>query len=211
MTVVIAALAAGLFAAPAPHATTAPSATTDASQPLLSIAVDNGRTSVAAGDQLTYKIKVRNLASAKAKQLKITQSLPSGLTFVSADSGGKAGAAGVAWLIDLGAGQESTLTTIAKAGQTPDDLLRLATVACATAPGDTKPLVCATHSDLLPAGARVARTDAPANRGLWFLLGATLLALVAAATVFGRRRVRQLVSRLRRGTNGAVPGVTTAE
>lgn len=205
-TVAAVASAASLIVA-FPGAVAAPSPTsspTVANPPLLSIAVDDGRTSVAEGEQLTYKIKIRNLGTAEAKRLRITQSLPAGLTLVSADSGGSGDAASVAWLVDLPAGQESTLTTVATVGKTPDDLLRLATVACAATDAGAKPLVCATHSDLLPAGAAAtSKTDQPANRTLWYVLGAVALTLGLAALVLTRRRLRRLASRLRRSTTAA--------
>jgi uncharacterized repeat protein (TIGR01451 family) len=171
-----------------------PSQTVDAEQPLLSIAIDNGRTSAAAGDELTYKITIRNLGTTEAERLEISQSLPAGLTFVSADNGGTAGAGRVTWPVDLKTGQEATFTTVARLGQTPAELHRLARVACATADGAEKPLVCATHSDLLPAGA-AARTGEKATPWLRYgLAAAALVVLVLAVTVlvrWSRRRRRQ--------------------
>jgi uncharacterized repeat protein (TIGR01451 family) len=170
-------------AALSPHqAAVAPKPSAEATGPLLSIAVDNGRTAVAAGDELTYTVKVRNLGTTETKQLEISQSLPAGLTFVSADHGGAARDGRVTWSVDLKPGQESPLATVARVGETPSELLRLATVACATAKGGSKPLVCATHSDLLPAGAAAGRVhqSTPA-----------LVVLGLAAVLLIRRRRRR--------------------
>lgn len=57
--------------------------------PQLSIAVDNGRTTAAAGDKLTYTIAVHNLGTADIADLHVSQSMPTGLKFTSADSAGK--------------------------------------------------------------------------------------------------------------------------
>ncbi|MEV4628319.1 hypothetical protein AB0J90_18810 [Micromonospora sp. NPDC049523] len=180
----------------APRTGVAPTPTVDAVQPLLSIAIDNGRTSAAAGDELTYKITIRNLGTTEAKGIEISQSLPTGLTFTSADNGGTAHAGRVVWPTDLKTGQEATFTTVARVGQTPDELLRLATVACAATDGAEKPLVCATHSDLLPAGAAAIRTTEGKAIAPWIRYGAAAAALAVlalVATVVVRRRRRRLL------------------
>ncbi|MBF9131693.1 DUF11 domain-containing protein [Plantactinospora sp. S1510] len=172
-----------------------PSATPDPKQPLLSIAVDNGRTAVAAGDELTYKVRVRNLGTTETRALQISQSLPAGLTLVSADRDGTARAGSVTWSVNLKAGKESTLTTVARVGQTSDEVLRLATVACATVKGGAKPLVCATHSDLLPAGAAVTRVDRSGSGRIRYGIAAGAVAVVgglaAIVTIARRRRQRR--------------------
>ncbi|MFJ6197287.1 hypothetical protein [Micromonospora sp. NPDC092111] len=172
-----------------------PSASVDAKQPLLSIGVDNGRTEVTVGDQLTYQTKIRNVGATDAKQLEISQSLPVGLRLVTAKDHGKATDGSVTWRIDLKAGQESTLTTVAEVTETPDELLRLATVACATAKGGEKPLVCATHSDLLPAGAAAARVAQPTTNRIWYGLAGGIAALVALGLVAAFRIRRRLQKR----------------
>jgi uncharacterized repeat protein (TIGR01451 family) len=171
-------------------ATPAPPAAADAKQPLLSIAVDNGRTAVAAGDRLTYTVKIQNIGATGARRLEVSQSMPPGLTFVSADRGGVARAGRVIWRIDLRAGQESALTTVARVGKTPRELLRLATVACATAKGDRKPRVCATHSDVLPAGTGPARAGQPESHRGYGLAVAALVVVGLAGILVARRRIR---------------------
>jgi uncharacterized repeat protein (TIGR01451 family) len=159
-----------------------------AAQPQLDIAVSDGRASAAEGDRLAYTIKVRNLGSTDARQLQISQTLPAGLTLVSSDHGGFTRGGGVVWTVDLKPGEESTLGTVGRVGQTPSELLRLATVACATVKGGTKPLVCATHSDALPVAAAAHDGQATSHR-MWYGVGA-IGVLVAGLTafIFVRRR-----------------------
>ncbi|MEU8384641.1 hypothetical protein, partial [Streptosporangium sp. NPDC048865] len=118
--------------------------------PTLSIGVDNGRTSARKGDRLTYTVTVRNIGTTDARGLHLTQSLPEGLRFLSADRGGRARPGQVTWAVDLKAGRNATVHTTAEVQDTPGHLLRLATVACASAMKGGRPIVCATHSDRLP-------------------------------------------------------------
>src|SRR5664279_5692555 len=69
--------------------------------PQLSIAVDNGHTSAAVGDAFTYTITVANLGTTDIPGLFMTQTVPTGLTFGSADSGGTAESDTVTWNVDL--------------------------------------------------------------------------------------------------------------
>ncbi|MFG1867236.1 hypothetical protein [Micromonospora arborensis] len=176
-----------LAAAPAPK----PSAAASPDGPLLSITVDDGRTEVAAGDELTYRLTVRNLGASRVADIKVSQSLPTGLTLVSADRGGKARDGAVTWATDLKVGQESTFTTVARVGETPKDVLRLATVACATAKGGTKPLVCATHSDLLPAGAVAPAAKEAGISWLWSAGAAAALLIIGLGAFVLLRRYRR--------------------
>ena len=192
--VTVASLIALPVGAPAaPPSTPVPSAAASPDQPVLSIAVDNGRTSSAAGDQLTYKITLRNLGTTNVRGLEVTQSLPAGLALIRADRHGSARPGRVVWPAELKAGQVATFTTVTRLGQTADEVLRLATVACATTRGAEKPLVCATHSDLLPAGAGARAGGKSDPRGWTGLVAAAAgLAILglAAAVVLRRRRRR---------------------
>ncbi|WP_406318803.1 DUF11 domain-containing protein [Streptosporangium sp. NBC_01639] len=170
-----------------------------AAAPKLSISVDNGRTAAQEGDRLTYTVTVNNIGTDKARGLDLTQSLPTGLHFVSADGHGTAAEGQVHWTVDVPAGKKATFHTTAEVRATPEDLLRLATVACASTKGDDKPLVCATHSDQLPAGAaaaEAARAAAePASR-LWYAVAvAGLLALMLAGMLLLRRSRRRAGAR----------------
>ncbi|MGC5013809.1 hypothetical protein ACLQ2R_23855 [Streptosporangium sp. DT93] len=169
--------------------------------PSLGIGIDNGRTSVEEGDRLTYVITVRNTGTSRVRGLDLTQSLPPGLRFVSADGHGTATRERVRWSADVPPGKAVTFRTVAEVGTTPEDLLRLASIACASTEGGDKPIVCATHSDQLPAGAAAAEaahaTAHPVTSRLWYVAaGAGLLALVlvglpAVRRSSGRRRLRR--------------------
>ena len=167
--------------------------------PQLSIAVDNGHASAATGDTLTYAITVRNLATTPVTRLQVTQSMPAGLTFGSADAAGSSGAGSVRWQVDVVGGGVATLHSTMIVAATPRELLRLATVACASTAGTEAPIVCASDSDLLPAGADAeaarAATEsrrAPSSSGhsRWLVAAAagSVLAIGALAVVAARRR-----------------------
>lgn len=166
----------------------------EAGPPTLSIGVDNGRTSAEKGDRLTYTVTLRNIGANDARGLHLTQTLPDGLRFVSADHGGKARPGQVTWAVDLKAGRNATVHTTAEVRDTPDHLLRLATVACASVMRDGRPIVCATHSDRLPAGAvaeaEAARAAAPPVNRLWYA-GAGLLVLILTGVLAARRARRR--------------------
>ncbi|GAA3136217.1 hypothetical protein [Streptosporangium carneum] len=159
--------------------------------PKLSIAVDNGRTTAKEGDRLTYTITVDNVGTTDVDDLRLVQTMPAGLKFVSADGHGTAKEGQVAWTVDLPAGKNATFHTKAQVLATPQDLLRLATVACASTESGGRPIVCAAHSDQLPAGAaaeaagRSASSDA--DRPWYIPTGAALLA-VAVLGVWAFRR-----------------------
>jgi uncharacterized repeat protein (TIGR01451 family) len=167
-----------------------------AADPQLNIAVDDGRTSATEGDQPTYATKVRNLGTDDVDEVQISQSIPAGLSLISADHDGVASGGQVTWTVNLKPGEDITLTTVGRVGATPGELLRMAVVACATAKDGSKPLVCATDSDLLPAGAAanapVATTSGPGYAiGLAAALAAVVAAVGGAITVLRRTRRRR--------------------
>lgn len=179
----------GAMAAPAPS-----------TAPELSIAVDNGLTSVKKGDALSYTVTIRNLGTKKVAKLRVTQTMPPGMSFASADSHGTAKAGVIGWRLDIKAGAEITLHSKATVTSTPDTLLRLATVACASVSTKGPPLVCASHSDQLPAGAAaeasVAGSGAASSSfGTWLVALAGMVVLGAVATVLlVRRRHRSILA-----------------
>ncbi len=141
--------------------TTAPSpASAGHAAPQLNISVNDGRTTAAPGDTLHYTVTVRNIGSGDARGLVITQTVPSGATVGSADGKGAVESGTVRWKADLKSAASITLHTTMTLRNPSSDLLRLATVACAAVSAKAAPLVCASHSDLLPAGAR-AQSSAP--------------------------------------------------
>ncbi len=162
--------------------------------PKLSIGIDDGRTAAKEGDRLTYAVTVHNIGTTDARRLRLTQSMPPGLKFVSADGHGTAKGGQVVWTVDLPAGRDVTFHTTAQVGATPDELLRLASIACASARGEDRPIVCATHSDQLPAGAAAAEATrqaaSPAPARPWYLPAGAVLLLLAVSGVWAFRRGR---------------------
>ncbi len=179
-----------LPARPTPTRSPSAAARLPASGPGLSINVNDGRKAAQPGDQLTYRVEVHNIGTTAAPRLKITQTLPAGLKFISASPHGVVAAGQVAWHVGLPAGRTGTFSVTGQVGKTPKAVLRLATVACATAAGSSRPIVCAAHSDELPAGAAAGRQAATSTRpsGLRYgLAGALILLLGITGALAGRR------------------------
>jgi uncharacterized repeat protein (TIGR01451 family) len=181
-------------ASPAPSATARPSAVPD-----LSISVSDGRTAAAAGDRLTYTVRLSNAGPSSVRRVEITQTLPVGLKFISASRQGVMTAGKVIWHARLPAGSVETFSVTTQLTHTPAQLLRLAAVACAALEGSTKPVVCAAHLDQLPAEAAAAaraRQAATPTAGVPVVyLAAGLVVTAAGALVAGgvvrmRRRPR---------------------
>lgn len=167
----------------------------DPPAPQLSISVDNGRTTAAEGDTLDYTVTVRNLVATEVRGLTVRQTMPVGLELTSAEPGHTVESGAVSWGLDLQAGGEATFRSTLTVKDTPPDLLRLATVACASISTDGPPIVCATHSDQLPAGAAAEADRAVQNPdastgsdGWWYAAGGGVLVIVALATLILRRR-----------------------
>lgn len=161
--------------------------------PQLSITVDNGLTTVTKGDALSYAVTVRNLGTNKLTGLRVSQTMPAGMSFRSADSRGVEKSGTIRWGVDLKSGATITLHSKATVTSTPDSLLRLATVACASVSTKGPPIVCAAHSDLLPAGAAAASSVAAAGSTAstlqtWWLALAGLVVLAGVATLLLVRR-----------------------
>jgi uncharacterized repeat protein (TIGR01451 family) len=167
--------------------------------PQLSITIDNGRTATSAGDTLTYVITVRNLGTSEVTGLVLSQSMPPGLTFESAEPAATARTGGVAWAVDLAVGGEATVRSTATVSETSSDVLRLASVACAATSADEPPIVCATHSDQLPAGAMGQQPLSPeppsrSSGPWWYLAGGAVLVAAGAALVVRRYHRRAVAA-----------------
>lgn len=65
--------------------------------PDLAVAKDDGRTTVVAGESLTYTITISNVGTQPAAGVTITDSLPIGTTFVAASDGGSVSSGLVTW------------------------------------------------------------------------------------------------------------------
>lgn len=170
------------------HASVAPAAVA-AKGPALSIGVTGGRPTVRPGVMLTYTVKIRNIGTVDAPRLHVDQTLPPGLQLISATSHGARRAGEVKWLVSLPPGHAETFRVVARVGKTPPQLLRLATVACASVGSSGRPVVCATDSDELPAGvtaaARASRAGPGPGSGPGYLLAILILAFAIAVAVGG--------------------------
>lgn len=165
--------------------------------PQLSIAVDNGLDTAASGDELSYVITLTNVGTEDLSDLLVTQSLPPGTSLVRADAEGDEKTGLVQWEVDLRATKKVTFKTSLKLADTPAEVLRLASVACAKVSVKAPPVVCAADSDMLPAGeaaaeaaatAQTTKTGAP-SRTVWYVsAGAVLAAGLATLLVLRLRR-----------------------
>jgi uncharacterized repeat protein (TIGR01451 family) len=165
--------------------------------PQLSITISDDRDAAVADDELSYTIVVENLGTTDALGLAVTQSVPDGMTFGAADNSGTLTSSTVNWNLDVKAAEKATLSTTMTVGETPADLLRLASVACALAVPTDQPIVCASDSDMLPAGAAAAAADTAnpqtIDHTLGWVIGGSLAVVIVAGTtlllVLRRRRV----------------------
>lgn len=169
--------------------------------PQLSVAIEDGQDAAGPSDKLDYTITVSNLGTAKVRHLLISQTIPAHTTLVSAGRGtAKSGT--VTWDVDVAAGKKAILRTALTVGTgLPGQLLRLATVACVRTSAKAAPVVCASDSDLLPAGAVVQQerqrlAQHAAARSPWLVpglvgLGVVVVAAAAVTAVWWRRRARR--------------------
>ncbi len=170
--------------------------------PQLSIAVDDGQPSAVAGDTLAYTLTVTNLGTARVKDLLVTQTVPTTSRFVSAEPRGVKTKSDVTWKITLDATDKVVLHTKLEVLGSPDEVLRLATVACAKTSAKSAPLVCASDSNQLPAGAAAQlAAEGPQAAGWlstphlgWYVGGglAVLAAAVGVALARSRRHPRSV-------------------
>jgi uncharacterized repeat protein (TIGR01451 family) len=167
----------------------------DAAAPDLSIAIDDGHTDVRAGDHLTYTVRIRNIGTVDATDLLVTQTLPAGARFGSADRDGAFRDGTVTWRTDLRSGRNTVFGVRAEVTKPPPGLLRLAAVVCVAAHADSRPIVCAADSDRLPAGGAAAGSAGGDGRGgaglpgwLLALCGSLAAVLALGAGLFLRYR-----------------------
>ncbi|WP_396230995.1 hypothetical protein, partial [Frankia sp. EI5c] len=195
-------------------ATAGPPGESEDAGPLLAIQIDNGGTATEAGDQLTYTTRIRNLGTADAEDLVITQTLPPGVRLKSADQDGRVDDGLVTWHVDLPAGRTSSFVTSLELAEPPPGQLRLAVVSCVRADGADRPTVCAADSDELPAGGAASGDGENGSDGLLASVGgvSTLLVLGGIALIASTLAVvsRRLLRR-RRPTPTPQNGPTTQD
>jgi uncharacterized repeat protein (TIGR01451 family) len=163
--------------------------------PGLAISISDGRVAARPGDKLGYTLTVRNTGTAAASRLTISQTLSTGLEFISASDHGVAKSGRVSWSAGLPAGGSRTFRVVAKVTKTPATLLRLAAIACVALPGSSRPVVCAAHLDRLPTVAepRARSSHSGADAVEYTAAGLAVLTLGLLTAIVARRR-----SRLRR-------------
>ncbi len=151
------------------HATAKPRQTYE-----LRVGIDNGRTAVRIGDRLTYVTKVSNTGTADSPELLLSQTIAPGLKVISSTPKGELSRGRVLWNRALPAGRTDRFSVTVEVGPL-SGVKRLAAVACASTKADKRPIICASHLDLL----RTAETDAADQSGgwasgriLWFVAGA---------------------------------------
>jgi uncharacterized repeat protein (TIGR01451 family) len=197
-------VAVGLIAIPAtmaashpPSAHPAPSHTASAGHasraPGLTVSVSDGHVTARANDELTYAVSVRNSGAVAVPRFTVSQTLSTGVVFLSASDHGAAKSGHVSWSAGLPVGGERTFHVATRVTKTPATLLRLAAVACVTLPGSSRPLVCASHLDRLPAAA--AATAPRSGHSVGNVLtytgaGAAVLVLGLITAIAARRRGR---------------------
>ena len=166
--------------------------------PGLRISIGDGRTTAQVGDRLTYTVLVQNSGARKSPPLKITQTLPPGLRFVSASSHGIAKAGSVTWHADLPAGGKDTFSLQAQVTQHGRPAVA-AGRCCLRGPGRQPyanrlrrppgPAARRSGRRLGPPGRRPATSTLPSYAaGILAVLAAAVLVIVAGLRVRVRRR-----------------------
>jgi uncharacterized repeat protein (TIGR01451 family) len=158
----------------------------------LRIGIDDGHTTARVGDRLTYIVKVTNTGTAASPGLLLTQTLVPGLKVISSTPKAAISEGRIMWDRALPAGRTDQLRVTVEVGRLSTELRRLAAVACASAKTDKRPIVCASHMDLLPAATAASpkrRTVGPILRlGLWIAGAGALVAVLLMLALLRRRR-----------------------
>jgi uncharacterized repeat protein (TIGR01451 family) len=158
----------------------------------LRIGIDNGRTSVRPGDRLTYVTKVSNTGAAKTPDLLLSQTLVPGLKLISSAPKGVLSADRITWNRALPTGGTGQFSVTVEVGRLARGQQRLAAVACASTKTDKRPIVCASHLDLLRTtatkGSQSGIGGLLSGRVLWCMIAGTGALLGAGVMLLRRRR-----------------------
>jgi uncharacterized repeat protein (TIGR01451 family) len=166
--------------------------------PQLSITLDDGQKSATVGDRLGYTITIKNIGTTKASRLVVTQTVPAGLTLESTRPAASRTTGSVKWAVNLAASTTATFRTAGTVSSAPKGLLRLASVACAAQSSTGPAIVCAAHSDQLPAGLAATTANNPTAAGSssgsgekWYVIGGSAVVLLGLlGFVVRSRRVK---------------------
>jgi len=150
---------------------------------------------------VTYTVQLHNIGRHSVRRLRLVQTLPASLKLISASRRPATRPGSLTWRISLPAGHTERFRVTGRVGRTPGQLLRLATVVCASAGSSTRPIVCGAHSDELPAGAVAAAqagraTASPASQRTRMEVlrpaaaGLGLLLMISVTWLLIRRRRR---------------------
>src|SRR3984957_7750492 len=131
-----AALAVGLIAMPAAMAASHPAAsrpkpahTASAARasrgPGLTISISDGHAAARAGDKLTYTVSVRNSGTVAVRRLKLTQTLATGMKFLSASDNGVASGRPASATATRPVGGKGSSAEVTAVSGTPPTLLGL--------------------------------------------------------------------------------------
>jgi hypothetical protein len=148
-------------------------------------------------------VLVQNSGAHRSPPLEITQTMPSGLRFVSASGHGVAKAGSVTWHADLPAGGKDTFSLQAQVTRSAARQSRLAAVVCAALAGNRTPIVCAAHLDRLPGAPAAASgrraTTAAASTLPGYAVGVLAVLAAAVLVILAGLRVRVRIRRRRAG------------
>jgi uncharacterized repeat protein (TIGR01451 family) len=190
------AVAAQAKASPTPAAGRSP-------QPSLTIAISDNVGTAAAGDTLVYTVTVGNAGDGASGQVPLKLMLPSGVSFVSADSGGVNDHGSVSWKVSVPAAGHVTVRARGSVGTPAAGLTGLAGVACVNA--GRANMLCSSDIDQIPgrgdarpvtrAGAHIV----PPGWHRWWLVAvwAVVVAVVGGVLLLlqMRRRLRARAAR----------------
>jgi uncharacterized repeat protein (TIGR01451 family) len=159
----------------------------------LRIRIDDGRTHVRTGDRLTYTIKVGNTGAEQTPELLLTQSLLPGIKLISSRPKGVLSRGQVVWNKVLPPGKTAQLSVTVEVGRLPVRQQRLAAIACASNKANGRPIVCASHLDLVAGTQARGSTSrltgfAHAGLGFWCGIGGAGLLVAGSASILYRRR-----------------------
>ncbi|GIH25451.1 hypothetical protein Aph01nite_37610 [Acrocarpospora phusangensis] len=173
------------------HASVTPKPKPSPKPPALNIAIDNGHTSVRQGDRLTYTIKIANTGAAATPVLRVFQALVPGLELISSTPAGTVTAKNIEWNKSLAAGEKAEFNVTAEVGELEAQLQRLTVVACAADKSSERSIVCAAHSDRVPAAGGPVQSQVPGTSASEWYIAVGGLGLLVATGVFVGWRLRR--------------------
>jgi uncharacterized repeat protein (TIGR01451 family) len=187
-------------ASPPPTPTPSPARTPAATgSPQLNIVVTDNQTAAKMGDRLTYQTTVRNTGSNEARNLLLTQTASPGLKIATATQDGIVQGNKVSWQVTVKPGASASRGITVIVTQSPVDLLRLASIACASSGAGKAPIVCASDLDKLPAAEVASGTTLESksasthsdNGKFWYAGGAIAVAVLVGGALGLRHRRRK--------------------